>query len=78
MEDAGLEFTEDALRAIAQKAYEKRTGARGLRSIVEALMLDIMFELPDLPSGTNYEVTEDMVTGDKQIVTHSGHIQKSA
>lgn len=78
MEDANLEFTDDALRAIAQKAYEKRTGARGLRSIVEALMLDVMFELPDLPSGADYEVTEDVVTGIKQLSSHADRIQKSA
>ncbi len=46
MDDVELEFDEDAIRAIAQKAYERNTGARGLRSIVEDLMLDIMFEIP--------------------------------
>ena len=47
MEGADVEFTPDALRAIATKAKEKDTGARGLRSIVEDVMLEIMFELPD-------------------------------
>ena len=45
MENAELEFTEAALRAIAERAKEKDTGARGLRSIIEEVMLDIMFEL---------------------------------
>jgi len=78
MEDAELEFTEDALRAIARKASEKRTGARGLRSIVEAIMLDVMYELPDLPQGSRYEITEDVVAGRKQIITLPSRIQKSA
>src|SRR6516162_4040575 len=47
MEGADLEFTPDALLEIARKAKDKDTGARGLRSIVEEIMLDIMFELPD-------------------------------
>ncbi|MDR2114983.1 MAG: ATP-dependent Clp protease ATP-binding subunit ClpX [Planctomycetaceae bacterium] len=63
MEDADVEFTENALTAIARKALEKKTGARGLRSIVENVMLDIMYELPDLPAGEVYRVTEDVVEG---------------
>ncbi|MDR3199719.1 MAG: ATP-dependent Clp protease ATP-binding subunit ClpX [Planctomycetaceae bacterium] len=63
MEDADVEFTENALVAIARKALEKKTGARGLRSIVENVMLDIMYELPDLPAGEVYRVTEDVVEG---------------
>ncbi|MDA7952153.1 MAG: ATP-dependent Clp protease ATP-binding subunit ClpX, partial [Pirellulaceae bacterium] len=47
MEDSELEFTDKALEAIAQKALDKETGARGLRSIIEEIMLDIMYELPD-------------------------------
>ena len=47
MEGAELEFTPEALVEIAKKAKAKDTGARGLRSIVEEIMLDIMFELPD-------------------------------
>ena len=63
MEDADVEFTESALAKIAQLALEKKTGARGLRSIVENVMLDIMYDLPDLPSGKTYQVTEDTVEG---------------
>ncbi len=48
MEDVRLDFTEDALGAIARKAIERKTGARGLRSIMEAILLDSMFELPSL------------------------------
>ncbi|PJB69767.1 MAG: ATP-dependent Clp protease ATP-binding subunit ClpX [Alphaproteobacteria bacterium CG_4_9_14_3_um_filter_47_13] len=48
MEGAKLRFTDDSLKAIAQKAIERKTGARGLRSIMENLLLDTMFELPDM------------------------------
>ena len=61
MEDCELEFTETALRAIAGRAMEKDTGARGLRSIIEDVMLDIMYDLPEQPDGTKYVVTEEMV-----------------
>jgi ATP-dependent Clp protease ATP-binding subunit ClpX len=63
MENAKLEFTDAAVRLIAEKAHEKDTGARGLRSIVEDIMLDIMFELPDQPPGLTYVVTDDVVAG---------------
>ena len=46
MEDVKLTITSDALKAIARKAIERKTGARGLRSIMEAILLDTMFELP--------------------------------
>jgi ATP-dependent Clp protease ATP-binding subunit ClpX len=61
MENCELKFTDEALRGIAKKAMEKGTGARGLRSIVEELMLDLMFELPDLPRGSKYVIDESMV-----------------
>ncbi len=48
MEDVQLSFTDDALKAVARKAIERKTGARGLRSILEAILLDTMFELPGL------------------------------
>jgi len=63
MENCELTFTEEALRAIAGRAMEKETGARGLRSIIEDVMLDIMYELPDQPEGGRYEVTGDIVEG---------------
>jgi hypothetical protein len=46
IEDVELTFTDDALRAIAKRAIERKTGARGLRSIMEDILLDTMFELP--------------------------------
>ncbi len=61
MENCDLKFTDDALRTIAKKAMEKGTGARGLRSIVEEIMLDLMFELPDMPKGAKFVIDESMV-----------------
>ena len=55
--------TPSALREIARKAKERDTGARGLRSIVEEIMTDIMFELPDIEQKATYTVTEDVVRG---------------
>ncbi|MBQ8639166.1 MAG: ATP-dependent Clp protease ATP-binding subunit ClpX [Lachnospiraceae bacterium] len=58
-----LEFTEDAVRAIARKAQERKTGARGLRAILESVMMDTMYEIPsDITIGT-CTITEDVVNG---------------
>ncbi|MCH2183361.1 MAG: ATP-dependent Clp protease ATP-binding subunit ClpX [Mariniblastus sp.] len=61
MENCELNFTEKALRKIARRAMDKGTGARGLRSIVEQVMLDIMYDLPDQPKGTKYSIEEETV-----------------
>ncbi len=60
MDDVILTFEESALRAIAKKALERKTGARGLRSILEGILLEIMYELPDL-KGYEVIITEDVV-----------------
>jgi len=78
MENAKLEFTEGSVRAIAEKAHAKDTGARGLRSIVEELMLDIMFELPEQPQGLTYVVTEDVVAGRAKLFPMAEAKHKSA
>jgi len=66
MEGSDLQFTEEALRAIAKRAQEKETGARGLRSIIEEVMLDIMFTLPDHP-GASYLIQEPNVSGRERV-----------
>ncbi|MDA7965477.1 ATP-dependent Clp protease ATP-binding subunit ClpX [Ruegeria sp.] len=66
LEDAELAFTDDALKAIAKKAIERKTGARGLRSILEDILLDTMFELPGLKNVTEVVVNEEAVTSDSQ------------
>ncbi|MCX7975067.1 MAG: ATP-dependent Clp protease ATP-binding subunit ClpX [Candidatus Aminicenantes bacterium] len=61
MEEVELEFTEEALRAIARKSLERRLGARGLRTIIEDLMLDLMFYLPSMKTKTKIIITKEMV-----------------
>jgi len=80
MEGADVEFTDSALSTIARQALEKKTGARGLRSIVENVMLDILYDLPDLPSGETYQVTEDVVEGRTGIlpISTTERVAKSA
>ncbi|HEM4053639.1 TPA: ATP-dependent Clp protease ATP-binding subunit ClpX [Streptococcus suis] len=62
-DDVELEFDEDALLAIAEKAIERKTGARGLRSIIEETMLDVMFEVPSQDDVKRVRVTKDAVDG---------------
>ena len=78
MEDADLQFTDKALRSIARRASERETGARGLRSIIENVMLDVMFDLPDRPRGERYVITDDIVEGRAKLFESEGPINKSA
>ncbi len=64
MEGVELEFREEALLAIARRALERKTGARGLRSIIEHALLDIMFELPSLKDVVKAVVDEKVITGE--------------
>ncbi|MEM6727710.1 MAG: ATP-dependent Clp protease ATP-binding subunit ClpX, partial [Pseudomonadota bacterium] len=64
LEDTTLTFTDDALGAIAKKAIERKTGARGLRSILEGILLDTMFDLPGMESVTEVVVNEEAVASD--------------
>ena len=67
MEDAELEFSEDGLRAIAQKALKRDTGARALRAITEELMVDLMYDLPEEDKGSQYVITADIVNGKAEL-----------
>lgn len=75
MENAELGFTDAALRLIAERALEKDTGARALRSVIEEVMLDILFELPDQPAGSRYLVNDDVVSGRQQLVPLPADVQ---
>jgi ATP-dependent Clp protease ATP-binding subunit ClpX len=66
-DDARLDFTPEAIREIARRAKARGTGARALRSIMEGLMLDIMFNLPDRPPGQSYSITERVVRGEESL-----------
>ncbi len=67
MEDCDLEFTDAALQAISRCALKKNTGARGLRSVIEEVMLDIMYDLPDQKGSGSYLITDDIVEGGKPL-----------
>jgi len=72
MEDTKLEFRENALKEVAKKAISLKTGARGLRSIIENVLMDTMFELPSEPDISEVVVNEDVITkGSKPIIVHS-------
>ena len=66
IEGAELEFTDDALRAVAEQAIKRKTGARGLRSILEVLLLDTMYDLPDKENVEKVVVTGNVVNGKEQ------------
>lgn len=66
MEETDLTFTDDALLAIAEKAVERKTGARGLRSIIENLLLDTMYEVPDMDDVTEVIVEKETVAENSQ------------
>ncbi|NKX42228.1 ATP-dependent Clp protease ATP-binding subunit ClpX [Rhodobacteraceae bacterium R_SAG2] len=72
LEDTQLTFTDDALQAIAKRAIERKTGARGLRSILEDILLDTMFELPGLETVSEVVVNEEAVTSEaKPLMIHA-------
>ena len=68
MEGVELEYRDNALTAIAKRALERRTGARGLRSIIEHALLDIMFDLPSLSNVQKVVVDEGSITGDTKPI----------
>ena len=68
MEETELEFRDDALNAIASRAMERKTGARGLRSIVEATLLDTMYELPSMNDVSKVVVDESVIRGESQPI----------
>jgi ATP-dependent Clp protease ATP-binding subunit ClpX len=73
MEDCELEFREDALRAVARKAMERKTGARGLRSIIEHELLDTMYDLPSMENVSKVVVDEGVINGESDpLVIYEG------
>ena len=66
LDDTDIEFTEDAIDAIAELAVARKTGARGLRSIVEAFMIDLMFELPSMEGKKKITINREVIKGDKK------------
>jgi ATP-dependent Clp protease ATP-binding subunit ClpX len=79
MDDVELEFEEEALREIAHKAIERKTGARGLRSIIESIMVDVMFELPSRDDIEKCIITKDTVIeedGSPKLIFKDGTIKE--
>ena len=74
MDDVELTFTEDALEAAAEQALKQKTGARGLRTILEQTLLDVMYELPSMKGVTRCDVDADAILGKAsvELVTRSG------
>ena len=79
MEGVDLEFREEALRAVSQRAMERKTGARGLRSILEHVLLDIMYDLPSLENVAKVVVDEAVIGGEtKPLIMYRGDKQQRA
>ena len=80
MEGAEIEFREEALRAVARKAMERKTGARGLRTILEHVLLDTMYELPSLDNVEKVVVDERAIAGESApyLVYESEQEQRAA
>ncbi len=78
LEDVKLNFTDDALKAISEKAIDRKTGARGLRSIVETMLLDSMYEVPDLEGVTEVNVTANTVNKNEKPEYIMGEKKKKA
>lgn len=78
MENAELEFTEDALCALAKKALKRDTGARALRSITEELMVDLMYQLPEEPKPAKYVITGDIVERKADLFSSRREIKKES
>jgi len=80
MEGCEIEFREDALRAVAQKSMERKTGARGLRSIMENVLLDTMYDLPSLDDVTKVVIDEASIIGESKplMIYESSEMAKAA
>ena len=68
MEGVDIDFREDALRAVATKAMDRKTGARGLRSILENVLLDTMYHIPSDPDVSKVVIDESVISGDSDPI----------
>lgn len=78
MEDVKLTISDDALKAIAKKAIERKTGARGLRAIMEGILLDLMYEIPDAKDVTEVIITDKVITGKSKAILVKNTESKTA
>ena len=78
MEDVTLRFTEGALKAVAHEAMKRNSGARGLRSILENIMLDIMYEIPSQPDIRECVISEEVVTNrETPLLLYEGSLESA-
>ena len=77
MEDVELEFRDSALSAVAKKAMDRKTGARGLRSIVEAVLLDTMYQIPSETDITKVVVDESVIRGESKPLILYENVEKA-
>jgi ATP-dependent Clp protease ATP-binding subunit ClpX len=73
LENVDLEFTEDAYKKIAEIAKERKTGARGLRSIMEEIMLDIMYEIPDMDGMEKCVIDSEYI---EKVMKHKNSVEE--
>ncbi len=79
MEGAELEFRDDSLIAIAKKAMERKTGARGLRTIVENVLLNTMYELPSADNISKVVVDESVILGQSEpLLVYETEMKKAS
>ena len=76
LDDVKLSFDDEALRAIAKKALQRKTGARGLRSIMEGILKDVMYEVPSQSGVTNCHITKAVVEDDVDPILSYGKKRK--
>ena len=76
MEEAEIEFEDDALKLIAEKALARKSGARGLRSILENLLLDAMYQLPSKKNINKIMIDTEVVNGKKDPILKSSKTKK--
>ena len=78
MEEANLDFTDEALEILAQKALERDTGARALRAITEELMIELMYRLPEETKGSTYVITKEVVEGKVDVFKTAKRTKKES
>jgi ATP-dependent Clp protease ATP-binding subunit ClpX len=68
MEGVDIDFREDALRAVARRSMERKTGARGLRSILENVLLDTMYSIPSEKNVSKVVIDESVINGESEPI----------
>ena len=78
LDKVDLEFEKDALKKVAERAIQKKIGARGLRSIIENAMRDVMYSVPDVPGAKRVVITSDVIMGTEKAAIYGNRNKKIA